>query len=47
MFPGAGARVYYNEDGEPLGWDYPSDDEPDYCDECGFAHSGPCPQDSE
>ena len=29
-FPGAGAQVYYNEDGEPLGWDYPSDDEPDY-----------------
>jgi hypothetical protein len=31
-FPGAGAQVYYNEDGEPLGWDYPSDDEPDYGD---------------
>ena len=30
MFPGAGASVYYNEDGEPLGWDYPSyDDAPD------------------
>lgn len=29
MFPGAGASVYYNEDGEPLGWDYPSYDEPD------------------
>lgn len=25
MFPGAGAQVYYNEAGEPLGWDYPSD----------------------
>ncbi len=23
MFPGAGAQVYYNEAGEPLGWDYP------------------------
>jgi hypothetical protein len=21
MFPGAGAQVYYNEAGEPLGWD--------------------------
>jgi len=26
MFPGAGAVVYRNEAGEPLGWDYPSDD---------------------
>lgn len=25
MFPGAGAQVYYNEAGEPLGWDYPPD----------------------
>lgn len=30
MFPGAGASVYYNEAGEPLGWDYPSAYEPDY-----------------
>lgn len=22
-FPGATAQVYYNEAGEPLGWDYP------------------------
>lgn len=29
MFPGAGAHVYRNEAGEPIGWDYPSD-EPDY-----------------
>lgn len=29
MFPGAGASVYYNEAGEPLGWDYPSDDPPE------------------
>ncbi len=28
MFPGAGAHVYYNEAGEPLGWDYPNYDEP-------------------
>jgi hypothetical protein len=26
MFPGAGAHVYYNEEGEPLGWDYPDYD---------------------
>lgn len=35
MFPGPNANVYYNEAGEPLGWDYPSDDEPEYCDICG------------
>lgn len=31
MFPGPGAQVYYNDAGEPLGWDYPSDEpyEPD------------------
>lgn len=29
MFPGAGALVYYNDAGEPLGWDYPSYD-PEY-----------------
>ena len=29
MFPGAHANVYYNEAGEPLGWDYdPPDDDP-------------------
>lgn len=28
-FPIAGAQVYYNEAGEPLGWDIPSDDPPD------------------
>lgn len=27
-FPGAGAQVYYNEAGEPLGWDYPAEAEP-------------------
>lgn len=26
-FPGAGAQVYYNEVGEPTGWDYPGYDE--------------------
>ena len=37
-FPGAGAQVYYNEAGEPTGWDYPSYDEgpdPDDFDEGG------------
>lgn len=29
MFPGAGAVVYRNEAGEPLGWDYPGEYEPD------------------
>jgi len=31
MFPGAGAQIYHNEAGEPLGWDYPS--EPDLGDQ--------------
>jgi hypothetical protein len=46
MFPGAHARIYRNEAGEVIGWDYPSDDEPqdpeweeyghpdDWCDIC-------------
>jgi len=28
MFPGAGATVYRNEAGEPTGWDYPSEPDP-------------------
>lgn len=28
-FPGLHAVVYYNEAGEPLGWDYPSVDPPE------------------
>lgn len=28
-FPGPGAQVYYNEAGEPLGWDYPSTEPPE------------------
>jgi hypothetical protein len=39
MFPGAGAQVYRNEDGEPVGWDYPSRGESEYCDRCGMTHS--------
>ena len=29
-FPTASSQVYYNEDGEVLGWDQPLYDEPDY-----------------
>lgn len=51
MFPGAHARVEYNEAGEPVGWDYPSEREPeaDYCDVCGrYGHDGwDCPWDDE
>jgi hypothetical protein len=37
MFPGPRSQIIYNEAGEPLGWDEPS--EPDYCAECGGPHS--------
>lgn len=48
MFPGAGASVYYNDAGEPTGWDYPTDDRDSfYCDLCGYNHAGPCEDDSE
>jgi hypothetical protein len=30
MFPGAGARIDYNEAGEPVGWDYPGYDDGEY-----------------
>ncbi len=33
MFPGVGAQIYYNEEGEVLGWDYPDRDEPEDPDE--------------
>lgn len=47
-FPTPGAQIYYNEAGEPLGWDYPSDDATDfYCDYCGLNHDGGCPDDTE
>jgi len=43
MFPGPGADIIRNEAGEPLGWDYPSNDPMDYyCDMCGISHVGPC-----
>lgn len=31
-FPTAGSQIYYNEVGEPLGWDYPGDDASRYDD---------------
>jgi len=36
MFPGPGARIYRNEAGEPIGWDYPPDEDYDERDEPGF-----------
>lgn len=48
MFPGAGAEVYYNEAGEPLGWDAPSEPGDNYCDSCGGSHhSIACPMDDD
>ena len=48
MFPGPNAQIYYNEAGEPEGWDYPSEDDgaPPYCDQCGYNHfAGDCSMD--
>lgn len=28
-FPGAHAHIIYNDAGEPIGWDYPSDERED------------------
>ncbi len=42
MFPPPGAMVYYNDAGEPLGWDSPADGMDYYCDDCGFPHRGEC-----
>jgi hypothetical protein len=47
MFPGANARIYTNEAGEPIGWDYPPDEDAYYCDMCGINHVGDCPIDDE
>lgn len=45
-FPNAYSQVYYNEDGEVLGWDNPSYDAPEYCDDCGGRHNTiDCPMD--
>jgi hypothetical protein len=42
MFPIAGDEIFYNEDGEPVGWSRPSEPDDYYCDECGFNHVGSC-----
>jgi rubrerythrin len=47
-FPGPGAHIYRNEAGEPIGWDYPSEDAGAYyCDLCGYTHAGDCPDDED
>lgn len=38
-FPGPYAEIIRNEEGEVLGWDNHYYDEPDFCDNCGGAHS--------
>lgn len=35
-FPSAGSTVYYNEEGEPLGWDNDSYYEPEYDPDLGM-----------
>jgi len=42
-FPSPGDNIYYNDAGEPLGWDKPADPADYWCDDCGFSHPGPCP----
>jgi hypothetical protein len=41
-FPNAHSTVYRNEEGEVLGWSDETSYEPEYCDICGFNHSGDC-----
>jgi hypothetical protein len=45
MFPVAGDEIYTNEAGEVTGWSKPADPGMYWCDDCGFAHGGPCPPD--
>lgn len=46
MFPGSHATVYYNEAGEPLGWDNEYYfDEPEYHDCCGVTGRCRCDED--
>lgn len=42
-FPNAHSHIYRNEAGEIMGWSDESSYEPEYCDICGFNHSGDCP----
>jgi hypothetical protein len=47
MFPGASAEIYYNEAGEPLGWDSPSYDEPWYDPDQFLPWYDPDPEDDD
>ena len=43
MFPGPHDVIIYNDAGEPIGWETQGVPWEDYwCDDCGFAHIGPC-----
>jgi hypothetical protein len=42
MFPPSNAQVYFNEAGEPLGWDRLADSQDFYCDTHGFSHAATC-----
>ncbi len=43
MFPSPGDNIYYNEAGEPTGWDKAPDPMSFWCDDCGCCHGGECP----
>jgi hypothetical protein len=43
-FPNAHSQIYRNAEGEVLGWSDKTSYEPEYCDTCGFNHSGDCPE---
>lgn len=47
MFPTPGNEIYYNGDGEVLGWSKPATTEDYYCDECGFSHVNDCYEEDE
>lgn len=47
MFPTAGSEIYRNEAGEVTGWDAAPSSEPEYCDQCGVCHAGPCDDEDE
>ncbi len=47
MFPGAGATVYRNEAGEPLGWDYPSESDDSHRDDPYGAEDDHCDEDAD
>lgn len=50
MFPGTNAQIYRNEAGEPIGWDYPSDDgydSGDWDDQFDMNYEAPDPENLE